>query len=580
MSRVRFGALFAAATIVVAACGGTSTTPAPASAAPVATTGPAPSESAAAVPSESAAPSAAAIKKGGTLVVAIPGDINRTDPSLVDDANSSYVAQQVVETLVTLKPGTGGDIIPGLAESWTVSPDGLTYTFKLRSGVKFHDGTDFDAAAVKANFDRWLNIPKSYIDLGYTYYIDTVIGHGATSFVESVEAPDASTAVVKLRAPNSAFLIQMTLTPFGIQSPTAMAAGGASAPDFANNKYAVGGPPAMVGTGPFKFKEWVPNDHVTLEANTSYWNAAAGGPYLDAVTFKPIADTTATLNALQSGGVDIAQTIAPIDVPTAKGDTSLQYFDRGSACNIGHLAMNSTKAPFDNPKIRQAVGYAINRQAIVDAFFGDTGVVINNWTPPGTKFAVDQTLPNYDLAKAKSLIAESGVTNLAFDFWYPSDVSRPYMPDPKGEFEAIQRDLEAAGFKPNPKTAPWRPDYLAAESKGNYPMWLIGWNCDWLGIDNFLYTALFGYRGDPLGPNPEFGYKNDAMNQAMLDALAATDEATQAADWLKAQNLIATDYPTVPIVSGKTPSAGATYVKGFVPSPTLLELFTDVWLDK
>ena len=100
------------------------------------------------------------------------------------------------------------------------------------------------------------------------------------------------------------------------------------------------------------------------------------------------------------------------------------------------------------------------------------------------------------------------------------------MPDPKGVFEAILRDLEAVGFKPNPKTAPWRPDYLDAESTGNYPAWLIGWNCDWLGIDNFLYTAFFGYRGEPLGPNPEFAYKNDAINQAMLDALEATDEAT------------------------------------------------------
>lgn len=578
MSRIRFGALFAATAILVAACGGSTATPAPATSAPASTEPAATTAPATEAPASEAPVSE--IKKGGTLVVAIPGDINRTDPSLVDDANSSYVAQQVVETLVTLKPGTGGDIIPGLAESWTLSEDGLTYTFKLRSGVKFHDGTDFDAAAVKANFDRWLNIPQAYVDLGYTYYIDTVIGHGSSSFVASAEAPDASTAVIKLRAPNSAFLIQLTLTPFGIQSPTAMEKGGASAPDFANNKYAVGGDPAMIGTGPFKFKEWVPNDHVTLDANTEYWNKAAGGPYLDAVTFKPISDTTATLNALQSGDVDISQTIAPVDVPTAKGDANLQYYDRGSACNIGHLAMNSTKAPFDNAKIRQAVGYAINRQAIVDAFFGETGVVIDNWTPPGTKFAEDQGLPNYDLEKAKSLIAESGVTDLTFDFWYPSDVSRPYMPDPKGEFEAIQRDLEAAGFKPTPKTAPWRPDYLAAESRGDYPMWLIGWNCDWLGIDNFLYTALFGYRGDPLGPNPEFGYKNDAMNQAMLDALAATDEAGQAANWLKAQQLIAADYPTVPIVSGKTPSAGQVYVKGFVPSPTLLELFTDVWLDK
>jgi peptide/nickel transport system substrate-binding protein len=579
MSRLRIGALIAAGTIMVAACGGSTATPTP-----VTSQAPSSQTPATEAPSASAetpsTPAEGTPKEGGTLVVAVPGDINRTDPSLVDDATSSYVLQQMVEPLVTLKPGTGGDIIPELAESWTISPDGKDYTFKIRSGVKFHDGTDLDAAAVKANFDRWLNIPQAYIDLSYTYYIDSVIGHGDSSFVQSVDAPDASTVVVHLRNANSAFLIQMTLTPFGIQSPTAMDAGGASAPDFANNKYAQGGPPAAVGTGPLMFKEWVTNDHVTLVKNPNYWNASAGGPYLEAITFKPIADSTATLNALQSGDVDIAQTIAPNDVAAAKADTTLQYFDRGSACNTGVLGLQNTTKPFDNPKIRQAVGYAINRQAIVDAFFGDTGVVLKNWAPPGTIFAKDQTIPDYNPDMAKQLITESGVTDLAFDFWYPSDVSRPYMPDPKGEFEAIQRDLEAVGFKPNPKTSPWRPDYLAAESAGKYPMWLIGWNCDWLGIDNFLYTAFFGYRGSPLGPNPEFGYKNDEMNQAMVDALAATDPAAQQTAWEKAQSLIAADLPMIPIVSGKTPSAGATYVKGFIPSPTLLELFQGVWLDK
>ncbi|MEP6639966.1 MAG: ABC transporter substrate-binding protein [Chloroflexota bacterium] len=577
MKRVRIGALFAVTAIVFAACGGgTSST------APSASVAPAPSTtgSAAAPSVEPSASTAGTPKAGGTLVVAIPGDLNRTDASLVDDANSSYVLQQVMEGLVTLEPGSGSKIVGQLAESWTISPDGLTYTFKLRTGVKFHDGTDFNAAAVKTNFDRWLKIPKTYVDLGYTYYIDTVIGRGATANVVEVTAPDPTTFVLKLRAPNSAFLVTMTLTPFTFSSPKALTDGKASDPDFKNNKYAQGGPPAAVGTGPFMFKEWVPGDHVTLVKNPDYWNKAAGGPYLDALTFKPIADTTATLNALQAGDVDISQTLAPVDVPTAQGDANLQYFDRGSACNVGVLAMNQKFKPFDNPKIRQAVAYAINRKAIVDAFFGETGVVLKNWAPPGTIFANDLAVPDYDVAKAKALIAESGVTDLAFDFWYPSDVSRPYMPDPKGEFEAMQRDLEAVGFKPNPKTSPWRPDYLAAESRGDYPAFLIGWNCDWLGIDNFLFTAFFGYRGDPLAPNPEYKYKNDAMNQAMVDALASSDEATQQADWTKAQEQIVADIPSVPIVSGKTPAAGRTFVKGFVPSPTLLELFTDVWLDK
>jgi peptide/nickel transport system substrate-binding protein len=574
MKRVRIGALFAVTTIVFAACGGATTSSAP-SAAPST----APTTAASTAPSvEPSASSAAAPKEGGTLVIAIPGDLNRTDPSLIDDANSSYVLQQIFEGLVTLKPGSGSEIVGQLADSWTISDDGLTYTFKLKSGIKFQDGTDFNAAAVKFNFDRWLSIPKTYVDLGYTYYIDTVI----TGKIAETAAPDPTTFVLKLKAPNSAFLVTMTLTLFTFSSPKALTDGKASDPDFKNNIYAQGGPPAAVGTGPFVFKEWVPGDHVTLTKNPDYWNKAAGGPYLDALTFKPIADTTATLNALQAGDVDISQTLAPVDVPTAQADTKLQYYDRGSACNVGVLAMNEKFKPFDNPKIRQAVSYAINRKAIVDAFFGETGVVLKNWTPPGTIFANDLAVPDYDVDKAKALIADSGVpaADLAFDFWYPSDVSRPYMPDPKGEFEAMQRDLEAVGFKPNPKTSPWRPDYLAAESRGDYPAFLIGWNCDWLGIDNFLYTAFFGYRGDPVAPNPEYAYKNDAMNAAMVAALASSDEATQKSEWGKAQDQIVADMPSVPIVSGKTPAAGQTYVKGFTPSPTLLELFTNVWLDK
>ena len=577
MIRVRIGALFAATTIVFAACGGATTSTAPSAAAP--TTAPSTAPGTSEAPSAAASAATGTPKAGGTLVVAIPGDIAGTDPLLVSDASSSYVLQQIVETLVTLKPGTGDDIVPGLAESWTLSSDGLTYTFKIRSGVKFSDGTDLDAAAVKFNFDRWLNLPQSYVDAGLTFYPDTVIGRGATANVTSTAAPDATTFSLTLKAPNSAFLIQLTLTPFGISSPKALADGKASDPVFKNNLYANGGPPAATGTGPFVFKEWVTGDHVTLTKNPNYWNASAGGPYLDGITFKPIADPTATLNALQSGDVDISQTRAPVDVPTAKADTKLQYYDRGSACNTGVLAMNQKFKPFDNLKIRQAVAYAINRQALVDAFFGDTGVVLKNWAPPGTKFLNDLELPGYDPDKAKALIAESGVTDLSFDFWYPTSVSRPYMPDPKGEFEAILRDLEAVGFKPNPQSAIWNPTYLDAEEIGKYPAFLIGWNCDWLGIDNFLFTAFFGYRGNPTGPNPEYANKNDAMNAAMLAALASSDEATQQAEWTKAQDLILADMPSVPIVSGKTPAAGQTYVKGVVPSPVLLEIFTDTWLD-
>jgi len=572
MIRTRVGALIAATAIIAAACSSSSTSTAP-SAPPDAGT-----------PAPSTAPTAAptvdpnAIKTGGTLVVAIPSELSRTDSALVDDGGSIYVLQNVMEMLVQLEQGSGSEIIPALAESWTISDDGLTYTFKIRQGVKFHDGTDLDAAAVKFNFDRWLNIPDSYIEQGYTYYIDTVIGKGEGANIVATSAPDPTTFTLTLARPNSAFLVTMTLAVFGIASPTALEAGNASNPDFSQNTYATGGTPAAVGTGPFIFKEWIVGDHITLDKNPDYWNAAAGGPYLDSVTIRPIADSTATVNALQAGDIDIAQIFAPNDIPFVLADSNLQYFDRGSACNVGVLSMNHKQKPFDNALIRRAVGHAINRPAIRDAFFGDTGVDPKNWTPPGTLFAVDQELPDYDPQKAKDLIAESGVTDLSFEFWYPSGVSRPYMPDPKGEFEAMLTDLEAVGFKPKPMTAPWNPDYLTAEAVGDYPMWIIGWNCDWLGIDNFLVTAFFGYQSGE--PNKEYAYKNDAMNAAMEAALAAIDPTVQAAEWLKAQNFMAEDMPSLPIVSAKTPSAGQTYVKGFIPGPTQFELFTNVWLDK
>jgi peptide/nickel transport system substrate-binding protein len=570
MTRIRTGAVVAIAVILFAACQSTATTPVP-------TTAPASQAPASQAPASEPPPSAA-VKKGGTLVVGLEGDISRTDPSLVDDLNSTYVAEQVVETLVTLKPGTGDQVVPMLADSWTVSPDGLTYTFKLHPNIKFQDGTALDAAAVKFNVDRWINIPESYVDAGYTYYIDTVFSHGANSKFASTAAPDASTFVVALRQANSAFLIQLTLTPFAIQSPKALTDGKASDPDFKQNTYATGGPQAMVGTGPFMFKEWVHGDHVTLVKNPDYWNKAAGGPYLDAVTFKPLGDTTARVNALQSGGIDLAEVIAPVDVASVKGDPNLTVIDRGSACNAGVVGMNQKYKPFDNLKIRQAVAYAINRKELVDAFFAGAGLLLNNWTPPGTPFSKELVLPEYNPEKAKALITESGVTDLSFDFWYPSAVTRAYMPDPKGEFEALLTDLEKVGFKPNPKTAPWSPDYTDGWSAGKFPMFLAGWNCDWFGIDNFLNVAFFGYQNGQ--PNASYGYKNDAMNQAMVDALMSTDPAVQKANWEKAQDYILADMPAVPLGATKTPGGIANYVKGFTPSPTILEFFTNTWLDR
>lgn len=563
----RLLAFVGAAALVAAACGGAASPTPPAS----------PSPGASAPPSAAPSPSGQP-KSGGTLVVALPGDITRTDPALIDDSNSSYVMNQVMEGLVGLKPGTTSEIVPALAESWTLSPDGKTYTFKLRQGVKFHDGTDFDAEAVKFNYDRWKNFPTELQD--YSYYAGAVFGgYGETSNIASVDVVDPSTVSITLKRPNSSFLLAQTLTVFGISSPTALKAGKAdnSETDVSKIAYAQGGPPAMVGTGPFKFKEWVVGDHVTVERNPDYWNKDAV-PYLDAIVFRPVAEEAQRLNGLASGELDFAQVVAPVDIATIRANPDLQVVDRGESCNIAQISMNHKYSPINNKTIREAIAYAVNKQYLIDTFYAGLAVPADNWMPLNTLYAKPLNLPTYDPEKAKQLIAESGVTDLTIDFYYPSDVTRPYMPDPKGIFEAITSDLEAVGFTIVPHTETWRPDYLDHEYAGNFEMWLLGWTCDWAGPDNFLKTAFFGYVDGE--PSTEFAYRNDELEETMNEALAATDEATAKALWEKAQDLIRADMPTVPLVNSTPPAAARADVKGFVGSGNLTEYFNTVWLDR
>jgi ABC-type transport system substrate-binding protein len=294
--------------------------------------------------SPAAASPASTATEGGNMVYALDGDMAFADPSLVSDGNSLFVEAQVVQGLLGLQPGTISTVIPVLAASLpTVSADGLSYTFKLRTGIKFHDGTDFNADAVVYNYNRWQNYPKGDLQDSAYYYGAVFGGFGSASNVASVTAPDEQTVVITLKTPQSNFELASTLAVFGIESPTALKAGNADSTPLANNKYAQGQLPQgqdMVGTGPFIFKEWVPGDHVTIVKNPSYWDTP-NAAHLDQVTFKPIGDSTAKLQALQSGGVDAAFSISPLDVKTAQG-SGLTIIDRGASCNQLNLDMNQS----------------------------------------------------------------------------------------------------------------------------------------------------------------------------------------------------------------------------------------------
>jgi peptide/nickel transport system substrate-binding protein len=576
----RLASLLAIAALVVTACSSSTNSPIPGT--PIPGTTPAPATPAATpVPT----PASTAIE-GGNMVVALDGDMVLADVSLVSDGNSLYVEAQVIEGLVGLKPGTISTVIPVLAAALpTIGSDGLTYTFKLRTGIKFHDGTPFNATAVKFNYDRWKAYPKGDLQDNAYYYGAVFGGFGADSNIVSVAAPDDTTVVFTLKAPQSNFLLASTLAVFGIQSPTALQAAKADTTPIKDNKYAQGLLPQgqdMVGTGPFMFKEWVAGDHITLVKNPSYWDTA-NAAHLDQITFKGMGDSTAKLQAAQAGGVDLAFSISPLDVKSAQG-SGLTIIDRGASCNQLNLDLNQSvggKATiYADKNVRLAISEAVNKQSYVDAFYSGLGKVPTGFMPPATLGFKAQTLPAYDANKAKTDLAAANLTaaQKQIVLMYPSNVVRPYMPDPKGIAQAIAQDLQAIGFTVTLKTEDWHGGYVSDATGGKFSLYLFGWTCDWAGADNFLYTAWFGYQGGK--PNLQFGWKNDQANALMLKALGEPTAEAANADWGQVQDLLAQDLPAVPIVNSTPPGVYTSKVHGFVGASNGIEYFNSVWLSK
>ncbi len=512
-------------------------------------------------------------KAGGTLVFGSSSDPVVLDGAYVSDGESLRVIDQIFETLVTTKAG-GTEIEPLLAKSWSASDDGLDWTFDLQSGVKFHDGTDFNAKAVCFNFDRWYNFTGVAQSAAVSYYWSTVFGgfsDGATpSLYKSCEAKDDATAIIHLNSPSAAFLSGLAVSAFAIASPDALTkyeadkvGGTEDAPTFDGTF----GTEHPIGTGPFKFDSWTPGDKLTIVRNDDYWGTKA---LLDKVIFKPIADGPARRTALETGEIQGYDLVDPADVSALK-DGGFNILLR-PAFNVGYVGFNQAKPPLDNQKIRQAIAYALNRDALVKAKYPEGSEVATQFQPPQLfGWSKDVTQYNYDPEKAKALIKESGVTDLNLEFYYPSDVSRPYMPDPTANFEAFKADLEAVGFTITPKTAPWRSGYLDDVDAGNAQIYLLGWTGDYGDPDNFIGTFF-------RTPQPAWGFDNQELFDALTKARDTADATERTKLYEEVNKQIMDFVPGVPYVHTQPALAFAKNVSGYVPSPVSLESFATVSL--
>jgi peptide/nickel transport system substrate-binding protein len=512
-----------------------------------------------------------------TLVFASSADPVVLDGALVSDGESLRAIDQMFEGLVTLSQG-GTEIEPALATEWEASEDGTEWTFTLRDGVTFHDGEPFNAEAVCFNFDRWYNFSGPLQSESATYYWQTVFGGfsdgEAESLYESCEAGDG-TVTINLTKPSASFLGALALTNFTIASPKALEEFGADegTVDEETGFRPTGtyGTEHPTGTGPFKFVSWTRGDRLVMERNDDYWGDKAK---IKQLIFRPISDNAARLQALQAGEIDGYDLVEPQDIETIEGDENLQILDR-PAFNVAYVAMNQKMKPMDDIRVRQAVAYGLNRQQVVDSFYAGRGEVAHEFMPPELfGYADDVTKYEFDPDKSKELLAEAGCgPPCPIEFWYPTDVSRPYMPDPKRNFEAFAASLNEAGFQVTARSAPWSPDYLGRAQEGNAGhLHLLGWTGDYADPDNFIGTFF-------QTPTDQFGFENPEIHDALAAAERETDEDARTSQYQEINRTIMEFLPGVPYAHTKPALAFRACIEGYTPSPVSLEPFSIVSMD-
>lgn len=465
------------------------------------------------VPAATAAPAASGA--GKTIVVAQYADAVSLDPQDTND-NASYGPEKLMfEGLVGFNEKM--EMQAMLAEKWDASPDAMTFTFMLRKGIKFHDGTPFNAAAVKYNFDRITN-PDNKLKR-----------YGLYKVIAKTEVVDEYTVKFTMSEPFGAMLATFAHPAGGIVSPAA-AKQGADAPAFGKKP---------IGTGPFKFVEWVPGDHLTVEKFADYWNPEQGAK-VDKFIIKPVVEAGTRINMLQAGDAQFINTVPYAQAKLLAGNKDVSVAEN-EAIYTYWVALNTTKDPFKDKRVRQALNYAIDKQAIIDSVLGGYGKLIDSPLAPRVwGYKAVKTYP-YDVKKAKELLAAAGVTNVKTTLWASDNT------ESKAVAVALQGQLKEVGFDVEVMTmeaATLSAERFKKAEENKSMMNYAGWSPSTGDADWGLRPLLAKESIPPASFNLAF-WDNSDFNAQIKAGLQTSDPEKRQLAYAKAQEIAIEEAPWI-----------------------------------
>ncbi|WP_369841760.1 ABC transporter substrate-binding protein [Donghicola sp. XS_ASV15] len=516
---------------------------------------------------------AMALTAGGAhaqaLVYCSEGSPEGFDPALYTagttfDASSHPIYNQLVE----FKVGTT-ETQPGLAESYEVSEDGMTITFNLRQGVKFHSNDmftptrDFNADDVIFTFDRQGNPENPYNEVsgGTWEYFN---GMSMPDLIKEIEKVDDYTVAFHLNRPEAPFIANMAMDFASIVSKEyADAMLEAGTPEMVNQ--------SPIGTGPFTFQAYQKDAVVRYVRNDDYWGEPAK---VEALIFAITPDASVRYQKVQAGECHVMAYPNPADIEAMKADDGVEVLEQ-EGLNVGYLAYNTQVAPYDNPTVRKALNMAIDKQAIIDVVFQGSGQIAKNPIPPTMWSYSDATVDDaYDPEAAKAMLEEAGVSDLSMKIW-AMPVQRPYNPNARRMAELMQSDFAEVGVDVEIVSYEWGEYLERSKATDRDGAVLLGWTGDNGDPDNFL-AVLLGC--DAVGGSNRAQWCNEEFDEVVKAAKVTSDQAERTKLYEEAQAIFKDQAPWATIAHSVVYMVTRPEVDGYVVHPLGGHIFNQVGL--